>query len=239
MRRARPLDKHAPDQARRGGDPRASKQRQVRRENADSAVPALGCAPPRRGGHHPLVPNRLLGAERECPLRTTTTCNDRGKLPRRFAYMASTHRWMGFGFNYMYMSKGAPARSRGTTASTRLSAGACTRRSTTTDGWPEAPKRSLPLGARDMTSPPSRRQRPNSRARSPLSLARPSAAGREQKGRPLAQFTVPGARPTCPAPPSSSLTRPRCTRRSPRAGSDTGCDPSSPWPRAAATRASL
>ena len=26
----------------------------------------------------------------------------RGGLPRRFAYMASAHRWTGFGFNYMY-----------------------------------------------------------------------------------------------------------------------------------------
>ena len=25
-------------------------------------------------------------------------------LPRRFAYMASAHRWAGFGFNYMYMN---------------------------------------------------------------------------------------------------------------------------------------
>ena len=86
-----------------------------------------------------------------------------------------------------------------------------------------------------MMFPPSKRQRTSTRARSPLSLARLSTTGREQKGRPLAQFIVPGAKPTCLAPPSSSLTRPRCMRRSLRAESDTACDPSSPGPRTAAT----
>ena len=146
-------------------------------------------------------------------------------LSRRFAYMASAHRWAGFGFNCMYMSlkakcfthlEGAPARSQDTAASARWSAGARTRLLTTTAGWPGAPRRSLPLGVGGMMSPPSRRRRPSCAARLQPSPARPLTASRGQRGRPLARSSVPGAVPTCPVPPWSSPTRPRCMRRSPK-----------------------
>ena len=101
----------------------------------------------------------------------------------------------------------------------------------TTAGWPEAPRRSSPLGAGDTMSPPPRRRQPSCVARWQPSTTGPLTAGRGRGGRPLAQSSVPGATPICLALLWSWLTRPRCMRRFPLAGSVPACDPSSPGPR--------
>ena len=83
------------------GEVCAGRQGQVRRlRDAGPGVPTLGRTPP-RGGCCPLAPCWLLGAGGECSLYHHL---HRELLPRRFANMASAHRWAGFGLNYMYMN---------------------------------------------------------------------------------------------------------------------------------------
>ena len=59
-----------------------------------------------------------------------TTTLHRGVLPRRFVYMASAHRWAGFGLNYMYIEPEgevlcAPARAHLPEAGTQLPPQSC------------------------------------------------------------------------------------------------------------------